>query len=419
MPQLELPTLQHWSCHNCGGCCRQHEILISGEERQRILEQNWSVQHGLEAGRPIIERASWLPWRGGHRLGHQSDGACIFLDERGLCRIHARFGELAKPLACRIYPFAFHPAGRKVAVSLRFSCPSVVGNRGRTMAEQQDDLQTLARLVVPPWADRVPPPAVSPGVVLDWPDTLRIIEGFSRLLAAEDAPALVKMRRALAYAGLLGQARFNKVRGPRLHEFLELIETAAIQETAGAADPGQPSNLGRVQFRLMAAQYARRDTFAEPRGLARRFWLLWSILRFVRGKGLLPALHGALGEVPFAALEVPRGGIPPMADEVLSRYLQVKVRGLHFCGPAFYGVPIVEGFQSLALACAGVLYLARWLAATAGRAGLELADIAQALAMADHHHGYSPAFGRWGFRGRVRLLARLGDIERLLAWYSR
>ena len=46
-------------------------------------------------------------------------------------------------------------------------------------------------------------------------------------------------------------------------------------------------------------------------------------------------------------------------------------------------------------------------------------DVSRALAIADHHHGYSPAFGQGGFRGRVRLLARLDDIAKLIAWYAR
>ena len=49
---------------------------------------------------------------------------------------------------------------------------------------------------------------------------------------------------------------------------------------------------------------------------------------------------------------------------------------------------------------------------------LETDDVARALATADHHHGYSGAFGQPGFRSRVRLLARTGDIANLVAWYA-
>ena len=66
-----------------------------------------------------------------------------------------------------------------------------------------------------------------------------------------------------------------------------------------------------------------------------------------------------------------------------------------------------------------VLWFARRFAASAGRETLETDDVARALAVADHHHGYSPAFGRRSFRRRVRTLDRLGDIRRLCVWYAR
>ena len=101
------------------------------------------------------------------------------------------------------------------------------------------------------------------------------------------------------------------------------------------------------------------------------------------------------------------------------RYFRVKIQGLHFCVAAYYDMPFVEGFQSLALIVPSVLWIARWFAASADRHTLELEDVQQAIAIADHHHGYSPLWGQYGFRSRVRTLARLGDIERLIAWYAK
>ena len=97
----------------------------------------------------------------------------------------------------------------------------------------------------------------------------------------------------------------------------------------------------------------------------------------------------------------------------------VKVQGLHFCGRAYYDVPLVEGFQSLALIVPATLYLARWLAASDRRTTLTVEDVSRALATADHHHGYSPIFGQSGFRRRVRMLARMDAISKLCAWYAR
>jgi lysine-N-methylase len=420
-PPLEFPTIQNWSCHNCGGCCRQHAIEITTEEHQRIVEQNWAGHPGIAPDQPLFVRLGLFPWSKRYRLAHRPDGACIFLDERGLCRIHAKFGEQAKPLACRLYPYAFHPAGKKIAVSLRFSCPSVVSNRGRSLAEQKHDLKALERLVVPEGAERTPPPEVSPGQRLDWPDTLKIVAQFDELMANSSEGITHRLLLALKLVDLIGQSRFDKIRGARLDEFLAIVSEAAAAEvpTDVAAIP-QPSAVGRVQFRLLCAQYARRDTLGdEHTGWRNRWRLLRMAGRFARGTGLVPRVQDEFTEVPFCDLERPFGPLPAGVDEILARYLRVKLEGLHFCGPAYYNVPLVEGFQSLALVIPAVLWMARWLAIGRGHTRLESDDVARALSIADHHHGYSPAFGQSGFRGRVRLLARVDDISKLAAWYSR
>ncbi len=362
-----------------------------------------------------------FPWSKWYRLAHQPDGGCVFLDERGLCRIHAKFGEAAKPLACRIYPYAFHPAGKKVAVSVRFSCPSVASNLGRSVVAQEPDLKALARLVVPEGAERVPPPEVSPGQRLDWRDTLKIVGRLDDIFASGAGSVAERLVHALKLVDLIGQSRFEKIRGPRLEEYLQIVTEAAAGEVPGdlSAIP-EPSRAARLQFRMLCAQYARRDTAGDRTSRWQTHWRLFRMaLRFARGKGLIPAVQEVFSEVPFAELERAFGLLPKDADEVLTRYLRVKLAGLHFCGAAYYNVPLVEGFQSLALVVPAVLWMSRWLAVGQGRTGLAVDDVTQALSIADHHHGYSPAFGQNGFRRRVRLLAQMDEITKLAAWYSR
>ena len=420
-PPLALPIIQNWSCHNCGGCCRQHLIEITEEERQRILSQNWGTADGIAAGEPTMVWFAGPPWNKRYRLAHRPDGACVFLDEKGLCRIHAKFGEAAKPLPCRIYPYALHPAGRKVTVSLRFSCPSVVANRGKPVKEQIGDLKKIAELIVPPGANRIPAPAVSARSRVDWPDFERLIEALDNTLAQPGEPILQRLLQALFWVRLVAQSRFDTIRGERFVEYLNLVTDAAKSEVAaGTEAAAEPSRAGRLQFRMLAAQYARRDTFEQAsRGWRGRVALLRAALRFARGTGTVPPLQAEFREVPFASLEVPMGGLDSEADAILTRYFRVKVQGLHFCGPAYYGVPFVEGFYSLALVFPVVLWLARWLAVGSSRDRLSTDDVARALSIADHHHGYSPVFGGRTARRRVRLLAYHDDIEKLCRWYAR
>ncbi len=413
--------MQNWSCHNCGGCCRQHEIEITEEERQRILSQNWTPADGIPAGQPLFEWMSGPFWNKTYRLAFQPDGACVFLNEHGLCRIHAKFGEPAKPLACRVYPYALHPAGKGVTVSLRFSCPSVVANQGRAVTQQIGDLQQIAKLVVPSGAEQLPAPKVSRREQLAWPDFRRFADALEASIADFSVPLAVRLNRILAWMSLVAEARFDKLSGARLSEFLQLVREAAEHEVPDWPNPiPAPSKLGQSAFRTLAAIYARKDTASSVREGWRGRWKLFrAIVRFVRGEGMVPVLQEGFREVPFDALEQPFGRPSPEIDALMTRYFQVKIRGLHFCGRGFYNLPFTDGVGYLALMWPVTLWLARWKAAGDGRTTLTLDDVSQALAVADHNQGFSPLLGQANSLSRVRLLQHTGDLGRLCFWYAR
>lgn len=420
-PPLILPTIQNWNCHNCAGCCRQHEIEITPEEKTRIEKQRWDEDDSIPQGQPVLVKMGLSPTSNRYRLAHQEDGSCIFLDEKGLCRIHAKFGEPAKPLACQVYPYAFHPAGKKVAVSLRFSCPSVVANLGKRVDQQSGEIKKIADQVLP---QRYKPPA-APSLTakesLGWPDTLKMVAALNGFFKARDCRFLVQLMRAISWMELIEQSKFETIQGERLDEFLELIGQAVEQELPADLEMERtaPSRLGGIQFRLLVAQYARKDTFAaESRGMGRRFSLFISALKFAFAQGTIPRLQDRFSAVPFGVLEESFGPLPPESEELFSRYYRVKIEGLHFLGAAYYNIPFVEGFYHLALMFPSILWLARWLAAGAGRSEIIADDIAEAMSIADHHHGYSPVFGLPHFRSRVRNLARSQDIKKLISWYG-
>ena len=418
--RLQLPTIQNWNCHSCSACCREHVIEVTEEERQRIIDQQWSEADGIAADQLVVVRMGGFPWNKRWRLAHQPNGACVFLDEKGLCKIHAKFGEPAKPLPCIIYPYAFHPGGKNVTVSLRFSCPSAVRNRGKAVTDQGKELKKLAAAIVPPEVVNLPAPKITSRQQLDWPAFFRITGALDEALAEPDTPVTVKLLRALFWIDLVDQSNFDIVRGGKLADFLQIITAAAHDAVSGdVSDLGEPSRTGRMQFRMLVAQYARKDTFVDvAAGMRGRWRLFKAAIRFARGKGNVPPLQDVFAPIPFAALESPFGQLSDEAEEILTRYFRVKIQGLHFCGRAYYDLPLVEGFQSLVLVFPAVLWLARWLAAGDGRTTMQTDDVARAVSLADHYHAYSPAFGRGSFRRRVRILAQLNDISKLCAWYS-
>jgi len=417
---LQLPVLQNWSCHNCGGCCRQHAIEITAEEKLRIEQQNWSGEPGFQQGEPIFEWHSGPPWNKRYKLAHRADGACVFLNEQGLCRIHAKFGEPAKPLACRIYPYAFHPGGKAVNVGLRFSCPSIVANLGKKLTESRNEIKELQRLVVPESAEFSPPPLITAKERLDWRDTHQFVRALADTIAREDLPLRHRILQSFIWVHLVDLSKFDKLQGARLAEFLHLITSSALDEATEylAGKELEPTQIGQTPFRQLVSQYARRDTAVELReGLAGRWRLLRAAVIFARGKGLTPSLQPGLDSVPFEKIAGWQQPTPDGVDELLTRYLRVKIQSMHFCGGAFYDWPFTEGYYALAFVLPVMIWIARWLAASACREEWTLEDLQRAMTIVDHHHGYSPIVGSWGFRRRIALFRKTGDLIRIPMWY--
>ncbi|HWL08365.1 MAG TPA: YkgJ family cysteine cluster protein [Planctomicrobium sp.] len=417
-PPIQFPILQNWSCHNCGGCCRQHAVYITPEERARIESQKWSPESGIPAEQPLfLEERSWLS-KPKTRLAHQPDGACVFLDDNGLCRIHGKFGEAAKPLACRIYPYAFHPAGNKLTVSLRFSCPSVADNLGKPVPLQQKDLRTLAGLVVPKNYQSPAPPKLASGTQLNWDDTLLVIKAIDHSLADESVPLPLQLLRTLFWMDLIEQSKFTKISGERLAELLVVLqEGSQIELPELPENPPAPSSIALVQFRLLAGQYARKDTEGNiDTSFKGRTRQLQKALQLTQSGGLLPEFDETFKAVPADSLNQSFGSLPASSVEMLRRYYRVKIQGLHFCGVACYGLPVVEGLQSLFLTFPIILALAKWIAASDSRTEWKHEDLREALNRVDHQHGYSPALGTWGARRRVKNLVAVGELQKLILW---
>lgn len=414
---LELPTLQNWSCHNCGGCCKQHTIDITEEEKKRIESQGW------ETDPATADKTLFVTSGKSHRLAQQPDGACVFLNEEGLCRIHAKYGEPAKPLACRIYPYAFHPSGDDIAVSLRFSCPSVVENLGTPVEEQVGELQKIAKQVVPDGFKSLSPPLLRPGQQTNWDDFQQFI-GMLDAVFAEDDSVLLSILRILNICNTLDEAKIATVTADQFTELLQLLAQGALAEVETVpSERPRPKAIARRLLRVLVAQYTRHDTLADASAGFRGYWnRLKTSVAFTTASGNIPAVRDEFQTATFASIEESftfEPGDKATIDEMLTRYFRVKIQGIHFCGAAFYNIPALEGLRSLLLVYPSVMWLARWHAAGESRRTLNAKDVLMALTVADHNHGYSEVFGLRTSRFRVRALATMQQIEPLSLWYSK
>ncbi|HUR52586.1 MAG TPA: YkgJ family cysteine cluster protein [Gemmataceae bacterium] len=422
MPVRALPVLQNWDCAGCSQCCRSYHIPVTAAERARIEGQGWQDDPELK-DTPFFVRE-----KGEYRLNHRPDGPCVFLGSDNRCRIHAKFGSAAKPLACRVYPFMLVPTGDHWRLGLRLACPAAADNAGRPLSEHLAETREYAKTMEEAAGGAIaeaPPPPLQRKQVVPWADLFRIVTMFSRWLGDTEMPLERRWRKVLFVTDMVRKATLDgkgdakkSVTGGRLSEMLHVLGLAADEEEPKTAEEVKPPAwVGRAVFRPLLAVYARKD-HGPDKGTAQSGPLgrILAASRFARGKGRIPKLHAQIPETTFTAAEQPAGPLSPDADALLTRYYRLKVESMQFCGRTNFDLPFWDGLESLALTFPAILWLSRVFAAD-GR-GRDAA-IKPALQLVDDNFGFNKLLGLGRQKHAVRMLSNRGEVAKLVAWYSR
>ncbi len=422
LPIRHLPVVQNWDCHASGSCCRQgYVVSLTDDERRRIQGQGWDRDRDLGGAAALVREGP--PWKRRWRLGRRADGCCVFLGDNGRCRIHERFGYEAKPLPCRLFPFVLIPAGDAWRVGLRYACPSAAANLGRALAEHDDALAAFAEELVRqvgltprPDGALTAPPRVEGGGGLAWPDVLRLVQTLLDMLRQRSDPLERRLRKCLRFAEEMRKTELRHLSGDQFADLVKVLRANADSSTSpNLMTLPSPGWAGRVLFRQAAALYTRKDNGPERgpdgRGFGAR---LTAALRFAHGQGRVPRMHAAVPEFSFEDSERPRGPLPLEAEAVLERYYQTKTGSLQFCGPASFGVPFWEGFEALVVTFPVVLWLSRaWKDLSREEA------VRRSLTVVDDHFGFNRVLGTARQRLSFQILARTGELAKLVGWYSR
>lgn len=402
---MRLPVLmprlpeQRYSCHGCGDCCRDFTIELRGDDFERVRTQGWEA----ELGEPF-----WVDFAGRRWLRQREDGACIFLGQGGRCRIHARHGLEAKPVACQLFPFSFAPGPRGVQIGVNFACASVRRSAGAALATHEAEVRRL-QAAVPEACEGASIADLEPGL----PATEQEVEGVSRALdrwLADDALSGAMRLEGFAWlAQSLREAKLSRVRGDRLVELLGTLVQAGPGELPLL--PAMPPT-SRAWRLLRQAVFARVEDpkIADLRrsGRLRGVFAQWRRSRaWSSGRGAAPAIHG-WPQLRFDAMAgAPRlfAGVDATAiDELMRRWLRATVLGGRAWGAGLYGLPVSEGVAMVALNAACAAWLACARAASSGRGEVCVEDLGEAIGRVDRASGRAPWLGSTGERQRVAFL---------------
>jgi lysine-N-methylase len=416
---VSLPVLlpkipgQRWACHSCGDCCRTLVVHLFPEECKRLDDQGWAEKLGAEpyvrAGRNNV-------------LNKNRDGACVFLDDNTRCKIHNTYGEAAKPLACRMFPFSVHPVAKGWRASLRFDCPSVVASKGQLLSTHHAWLTHLAQELQhnAPVHDQ---PLLQRGIRATPDETDALVVRFRRWLRHQDRSVSSRLLGAARITATLAGASFTRVRGQRFIELVDLLFGALPKECARQPEP--PTSRQRGMLFQLAFAHAEHLTTAELRtgmwGRARkRLRQLRFAKRFRVGRGDVPPLPGLEGTATFEnvdAVDRPTHNHEDMNERLL-RYVLARLESRTVFGAGYYDWPVISGLGALWLSVAVVGWLARYAAALDGISPLDLQHLDRALAIVDRAATRLPALGTVAERVRVTYLLNDDGVSRLVDHYS-
>ena len=106
--------------------------------------------------------------------------------------------------------------------------------------------------------------------------------------------------------------------------------------------------------------------------------------------------------------------MPLEMERILERYYLVKVGSLQFCGAALFGMSFWDGFELLALTYPILMWASRMF-----RDAPREQAVQTALTVVDDHFGFNRILATARQRASFRILARQGELARLIAWYTR
>ena len=309
-------------------CCRGAWVVVTPAEVERYRKVGAARLY--TDGGTVAEALGIDPFEpvahGHFRIRKRADGACGFLSGDNRCRIHEELGAEAKPLACRVFPFRFHPVPGRPLVTTSASCPTIVKNEGAPLAAQSREIAALRS----EWTRAFPETAGPLLFVRGRPlaaETLAAIKAtLRRMLDASsgDPPDLARgVERMARWLEDLSRHRVARLEPAAFAEYVALTGRHAA-ESADAQPPAAASAVTRLLARgfLFTVLAVREQSAAATPGIGRH-------LRRMRHLAHLHGLAPATETVDRAALRrVTLDMSDPDVRRIVQHALRASVDGL-------------------------------------------------------------------------------------------
>ena len=395
--RLAIAKGVRFTCKQCADCCKSFPVSLTEAEAERYDARDWTPILGVPGpAYRVIRGTSGLPAR---YLRRRSDGACIFLAEDNLCKIHGHYGEHDKPLVCRIFPYTFVPGDTAPTAGAFFTCTSVASGDGellagrrKTLEKQLRELEALQPVTGKQGDLPFFGPVWYPRVELDF-----LLDLIRAEFENQDAPFSNRVLAVSEFLTLIRNSNMASLsKGSAKKQVTSFAEGTRAQVERGLLRPpvGGAPLPQRLLFRLILGFACRRDPIdILSRGFFRRtvhrFGNLLAGITYLAGTGTLTPLGRTkrviLGEVRRQAPTA--DPMAPIADGALTRYFVGQLSSRAVFNPQFELRAFLPAIGLLLRQYPMIMLFAR--AACRSREGetLERDDYTSAIRSADRNFG--------------------------------
>lgn len=383
MSTLFLPPNQKFTCQHTGECCAHWQIPVSDERAEGIGKHEWGsrLPH-------LVNESAFVPNRTGPGQEmnlEANDGHCPFHDTADhRCAIHELLGGHAKPLACQQFPYRFTVTPVGTFVSLSFSCPTVRKSIGKPIVEQSTEIKDFTKrskinLQVP---DAYQSVTLLPGRSIDWNAIIRVEKVMDDVVSDATLPvwkALIAGERLTAQLQVIAET--GKPEGKQIAPPEKIVDRlrgeAFVRPRFAMREKMFWAQLANLLRSRRSLYWATHSSFSRvvhrARGMQRYMRLLIDGPWGMNWKYGNEKLDGK--EIRAADAMAVSPTLPADADELVRRFVRVKLFGNDFFGPAYNRLSFIGGYRFLMASIGYVMFLARSRAAVRGSSVLEFEDV--------------------------------------------
>ena len=305
------------------------------------------------------------------RIRKRADGACGFLSEDNRCRIHEELGAAKKPLTCRLFPYAFHPAADGVVVTASFGCPTIVASDGPLIAtgESRLAIEALRKEWFAIERAKAAPLELVQGRAISTRSSLQLREGLLAMLKRDSADIRDNIRRIAGTIDDLTRSRVVALADADFAEYLALTvpHAAAKPDAPPARQAGSIARL--LQYGFLYTVTAIRADLEHP-GQSRARLRMLRLQLLAHFHGFAPGLERVrVNALKRASVDINAADIRP----IVFHYLRATLETLGASGR-----PIVDELSIAASYLNAACALAVMNADAAGK-NIDRAVFSQAL----------------------------------------